>query len=95
SISGDYSLESILSQLGIREVFSRQADLSGITGAKDLKVSQVVHKAVLDVAEQGTEAAAATGVKLVFMSANFNPLIVDFSRPFMMALLDKDTPLFL
>lgn len=95
SISGDYSLESILSQLGIREVFSRQADLSGITGAKDLKVSQVVHKAVLDVAEQGTEAAAATGVKFVFMSANFNPLIVDFSRPFMMALLDKDTPLFL
>ncbi|CAO2587386.1 Serine protease inhibitor A3N [Lemmus lemmus] len=41
SISTDYSLESILPQLGIREVFSPQADLSGITGAKDLRVSQV------------------------------------------------------
>nr|XP_042117052.1 serine protease inhibitor A3F-like isoform X2 [Peromyscus maniculatus bairdii] len=41
SISTDYSLENILPQLGIREVFSTQADLSGIAGAKDLRVSQV------------------------------------------------------
>ena len=41
SISTDYSLEKILPQLGIREVFSTQADLSGITGTKDLSVSQV------------------------------------------------------
>ena len=41
SISTDYSLEGILPQLGIREVFSTQADLSRITGAKDLSVSQV------------------------------------------------------
>ncbi|GAB1297762.1 Serine protease inhibitor A3N [Apodemus speciosus] len=65
SISTDYSLEDVLPQLGIREVFSTQADLSVITRAKNLKVSQVVHKAVLDVAETGTEAAAATGVKIV------------------------------
>ncbi|KAK7817454.1 hypothetical protein U0070_024928 [Myodes glareolus] len=41
SISTDYSLEKILPQLGIREVFSTQADLSRVTGAKDLRVSQV------------------------------------------------------
>ena len=41
SISSDYSLEDILPQLGIREVFSTQADLSAITGAKDLRVSHV------------------------------------------------------
>ncbi|OBS77275.1 hypothetical protein A6R68_16273, partial [Neotoma lepida] len=41
SISTDYSLENILPQLGIREVFSTQADLSRITGAKDLRISQV------------------------------------------------------
>ncbi|GAB1297763.1 Serine protease inhibitor A3G [Apodemus speciosus] len=40
SISTDYSLEDTLPELGIREVFSRQADLSAITGAKDLRVSQ-------------------------------------------------------
>ena len=41
SISTDYSLEDVLPELGIREVFSTQADLSAITGAKDLRVSQV------------------------------------------------------
>ncbi|XP_006165477.1 alpha-1-antichymotrypsin, partial [Tupaia chinensis] len=58
SISGDYNLNKVLPQLGFREVFSRDADLSGVTGAKNLVLSQVVHKAVLDVGEVGTEAAA-------------------------------------
>lgn len=40
-ISSDFSLESVLPQLGIREVFSRQADLSGITGHRNLVVSKV------------------------------------------------------
>ena len=44
SISTDYSLEGILPQLGIREVFSTHADLSGITGTKNLRVSQVRQK---------------------------------------------------
>nr|XP_021502692.1 serine protease inhibitor A3N-like [Meriones unguiculatus] len=91
SISTDYSLENILPQLGIREVFSTQADLSRITGAKDLRVSQVVHKAVLDVAETGTEAAAATGVKIVPMSAKFPELTVDFNRPFLVFIIDGNT----
>ncbi|XP_059135818.1 serine protease inhibitor A3N-like [Peromyscus eremicus] len=97
SISSDYRLENILPQLGIRKVFSTQADLSGITGAKDLSVSQVVHKAVLDVAETGTEAAAATGVKLVLMSAILDPFILSFDRAFLMMIFDTNTqiPLFL
>ena len=41
SISTDYSLEQVLLELGIRELFSTQADLSAITGTKDLRVSQV------------------------------------------------------
>ncbi|XP_008835792.1 alpha-1-antichymotrypsin [Nannospalax galili] len=95
SISGDYSLGNILSQLGIREVFSTQADLSGITGAKNLKVSQVVHKAVLDVAETGTEAAAATGVRIVAVSAKLDPLIVNLNRPFLLIIFNENTTIFM
>ncbi|XP_057638738.1 serine protease inhibitor A3N-like [Chionomys nivalis] len=91
SISTDYSLEDILPQLGIREVFSIQADLSGITGTKNLRVSRVVHKAVLDVAETVTEAAAATGVQIVATSLNMNPLNVNFNRPFLMIISDTNT----
>ncbi|XP_052594828.1 serine protease inhibitor A3F-like [Peromyscus californicus insignis] len=91
SISTDYSLENILPQLGIRKVFSTQADLSRITGAKDLRVSQVVHKAVLDVAETGTEAAAATGFKVVFLCRKFISMTVRFNRPFLMFISETDT----
>ncbi|XP_028620362.1 serine protease inhibitor A3C-like [Grammomys surdaster] len=87
SVSTDYSLEEVLPELGIRELFSSQADLSGITGAKDLRVSQVVHKAVLDVSEAGTEAAAATGVRFVFRTGK---TIVRFNRPFLMVITNKD-----
>jgi serpin peptidase inhibitor clade A protein 3 len=41
SLSQHYNLEDILPELGIRELFSTQADLSGITGVKNITVSEV------------------------------------------------------
>ncbi|XP_028617704.1 serine protease inhibitor A3C-like [Grammomys surdaster] len=89
TISTDYSLEEVLPELGIREVFSSQADLSGITGAKDLQVSRVVHKAVLDMSEADTEAPPATGANLVFRRRGMETN-VSFNRPFLMVIYDTD-----
>ena len=41
SISSSYNLEDVLPQLGVREVFTNEADLSRVTGHKNLAVSQV------------------------------------------------------
>ncbi|XP_012579796.1 PREDICTED: alpha-1-antichymotrypsin [Condylura cristata] len=92
SITSNYQLEKTLPRLGVSKVFTRQADLSGITSNKKLKVSQVVHQTVLDVAEVGTEAAAATGIKITPLSAKWGSNIyVRFDRPFLLAIICKKT----
>lgn len=68
----------------------RKADFSGIN--KDLFISKVIHKAVIDVNEKGTEAAAATAVVMMLRSAMINPeppksFVCD--RPFMFILHDS------
>ncbi|XP_048218799.1 serine protease inhibitor A3N-like [Perognathus longimembris pacificus] len=97
SISCSYELQRILPQMGIREAFSKQVDLSGITTRQQLEVTQVVHRALLDVAEEGTEVAAATGVIIIRGSSMLNSTIIRFDRPFLMNIYDtnSDTILFL
>ncbi|XP_003463050.2 alpha-1-antichymotrypsin [Cavia porcellus] len=91
SISGEYELERTLPELGIRELFSSGADLSGITGAPNLRVSKVIHKATLDVAEKGTDAAASTGMKVVLTSGLVDPVILQFNRPFVLIIRNTNT----
>ncbi|NWU97156.1 A1AT2 antiproteinase, partial [Upupa epops] len=88
SISGSYEITNILKKMGIVDVFTDQADLSGITGTPELKVSKVFHKAALDVDERGTEAAAATAVEIMEM---FLPPTIEFNQPFLMLIFDRDT----
>ena len=57
-----FSLGGMLSGMGMADAFQRTADFSGIDGRRDLSVGEVVHKAFVEVSEEGTEAAAATGI---------------------------------
>ena len=55
-----FDLGPILAAMGMRESFAESADFSGMDGTRDLFISRIAHKAWVEVAEEGTEAAAAT-----------------------------------
>lgn len=61
-VEANVEMKNVLMQMGMSDLFDpSKADLSGISGSKDLFVSSVIHKAFIDVNEKGSEAAAATG----------------------------------
>ena len=60
-IESSPDLKHILRGVGIVDLFKTEADLSGISGSKELYVSDAFHRTFIDVNEKGTEAAAATG----------------------------------
>ncbi|XP_053835181.1 alpha-1-antitrypsin-like [Vidua macroura] len=88
SISGTYDLKRILMNLGVTDVFSNWADLSGITVNPDVKVSKATHKALLKIHENGTEVAAASSIDFLPHSA---PPIVKFNHPFLLLIVDQYT----
>jgi serpin B len=98
-LEASFDLIPNLRRLGVTEAFKGDADFSGITDAEPLRIGAVAHKAYVDVDEQGTEAAAATGVSVTAMAAFRAPppvtMVVD--RPFLFAIIDTATslPLFL
>ncbi len=64
--TSQFEMGDTLKSLGMNTAFDpNKADLSGMTGGRDLFISAVIHKAFVDVNEEGTEAAAATGVIMV------------------------------
>ena len=67
-LESQYSLKDMLSSMGMPTAFSSAADFSGMDGAQDLYISDVYHKAYIEVNEEGTEAAAATGVVMNMMA---------------------------
>lgn len=98
-VESSFRLDDTLAALGVRRAFGDEADFSGITGDERLAVSAVVHKAFIDVGEEGTEAAAATGVVMRALAVHrFMPDVrLVFDRPFLFMITDTGTglPLFL
>ena len=85
-----FSLKDVLSQMGATDMFNpARADFTGICGG-NLYVSEVVHKAFVDVNEEGTEAAAATGIGIMLMSMPMNP-IFRADHPFLFLIHHNET----
>lgn len=86
-----YEMVQILSDMGMPTVFDPgSAKLTGINPDGGLFVSKVIHQAFIEVDEEGTEAAAATGV-VAELSALFGGEKFRADHPFMYLIMDKDT----
>ena len=88
----DYELTGTLSKMGMSSAFNAAyADFGGITGRRNIFLSNVVHKTFIDVAEEGTEAAAATAVIMMRMSLQNEDDTVVFraDRPFIYLIKDN------
>jgi serpin B len=85
------NLNKALIALGMPTAFDEppgSADLSGMTGNRDLYISDVFHKAFLSIDEHGTEAAAATAVVMNLRGRPATPkleTVVRVDRPFLFA----------
>ncbi|MCX7702083.1 MAG: hypothetical protein N2039_14495, partial [Gemmataceae bacterium] len=92
-VETDYDLKPILMEMGVKDVFFEDtADLTGMhLSAEKLCVTTAVHKAFVDVNEEGTEAAAATGIVVGVRSAPGEPAVFRADHPFVFAILHKPT----
>jgi len=86
-----FGLKKTLTEMGMPVAFSEEADFSGITGKKDLFISDVIHKAFVSVDEAGTEAAAATAVIMELTAMPETPVEVTLNRPFIFFIRDIET----
>jgi serine protease inhibitor len=87
----DNSLKDDLASLGMTDAFDEmKANLSGISDAAKLVISEVMHKTYIKVDERGTEAAAVTGIMVGTTAIGpDNSFRVD--HPFIFAIREKDT----
>ncbi len=89
-MTSQFSLASVLKSMGMKDAFSSDADFSGINGKRDLFISAVIHKAYVEVNEEGTEAAAATGVVMRLTSIGPAPIpVFRANHPFLFLIRDN------
>ncbi len=87
-----FELSQALKSMGMTDAFSSNADFSGMNGNRELAISAVIHKAFVDVDENGTEAAAATAVVMRATAAMpQEPVKFTMDRPFIFLIRDIET----
>ena len=90
----EYNMRKTLTEMGMPIAFSDEADFTRMSAASDLKISNVFHKAFVEVSEEGTEAAAATAVVIMRKSAAI-PHDFIVNRPFIFLIREMETGIIL
>jgi serpin B len=80
--------------LGVTDLFNLKADLSNISGNKDLYVTKIIHEAFIDVNEEGTKASAATAIAISLKSLSL-PKEFKADHPFFYTVSYEDLNIFM
>jgi serpin B len=95
-ITRQFELSSMLEGLGMKTAFDpNAADFSAMTGDRSLVISAAIHKAYIDLDENGTEAAAATAVVVEMATAMPPryppppPIVFTADHPFLFLIRDN------
>lgn len=93
TMTQQFELSHALSAMGMPQAFGDAANFSGMTGKPDFTISAAIHKAYIDVNEQGTEAAAATSIILRATAARVPfpeppPIVFRADHPFLFLIRD-------
>jgi len=84
-----FQLNQALAELGMKQAFSTAADFSGMAD-KRLFLSAVIHQAFVEVSEEGTEAAAATGAVMELTSMPVPPTVFRADHPFIFLIMGPE-----
>jgi serpin B len=95
-ITQEFELSSMLEGMGMKTAFDPStADFSGMTGDRSLVISAAIHKAYIDLDENGTEAAAATAIVMEMATAARPmfppppPVVFTADHPFLFLIQDN------
>jgi serpin B len=92
-LASTFGLKPKLEDMGMKDAFSRSADFSGIDGANDLSISGAVHKAFVEVDEEGTEATAASVISATKGGHGLSstPVLFNADHPFLFFIRHNET----
>jgi len=90
-MSYEATLNGLLSSMGMADAFnSTLADFTGINSGGGLYISEVKHKTMVDVNEEGTVAAAVTSVAITMQAVQL-PAVINVNKPFLFMISEKST----
>ncbi len=84
-------LKETLVAMGMSLPFSARANFTGMTKKKELFISEIVHKAFIDVNEEGTEAAAATAVTMRKLAVPMPSEVFRADHPFIFLIRENSS----
>lgn len=96
TMTQQFELSGTLGSMGMPQAFTPAADFSGMTGKPEFSISAAIHKAFIDVNEQGTEAAAATAIGMTAAAMRMPapeppPIVFRADHPFLFMIRDTKT----